>query len=141
MKAYLRQYRRFIRRSPLTAWLACLVLAVGFGGSVFAYTVMTALSASGTAGMRTMTYATIAELTGGGGSQSISWKAFLKLRETADWSDPELLTYAEPIRAKLRYHEVEQIVSVAAVSRGFFTNFTERLEVGQDFSSSSESNP
>lgn len=141
MKAYLKQYRRFIRRSPLTAWLACLVLAAGFGGSVFAYTVMTALSASGTAGMRAKTYATVAELTGGGGSQSISWNAFQELRGTADWSDPELMAYVEPIRVKLRYREVEQVVSVAAASRGFFTDFTKRLEVGQDFSSSSESNP
>lgn len=141
MKAYLKQYRRFIRRSPLTAWLACLVLAAGFAGSVLAYTVMTALSSSGTAGMRTMTYATIAELTGGGGSQSISWKAFQELRGTAKWSDPKLLAYAESIRAKLRYHETERVVSVAAASRGFFTDFTKRLEVGQDFSSSSESNP
>src|SRR5215813_974585 len=141
MRAYLRQYRRFIRRNPLTAWLACLVLAAGFAGSVLAYTVMTALSASGTAGIRAMTYATIAELTGDGGSQSISWKAFQNLRETAEWSDPQLLAYSEPIRVKLRYHETEQVVAVAAASRGFFTDLTERLEAGQDFSSSSESPP
>ncbi|MGH9915277.1 MAG: ABC transporter permease, partial [Pyrinomonadaceae bacterium] len=139
MRMVLKQYRRFFKRSPLVTLLASFVLAVGFAGSALAYTIMLAMSSPSPNGLRSIPYATIAEETGGGGLQSIRWKTYQHLRETARWSDPSLFAYAEPIQARLNYNQTDYSISVAAVSRGFFPGFTEGLDTGEDFSSSSES--
>jgi putative ABC transport system permease protein len=131
-----KQYRRFIKRSPVASTLAGAVLAIGFAGSVLAYTVMFALSSPRPDGLRPGQYATIAEQASTGGSQPISWKTLEHLRASAGWSDPALAAYAEPIHVKLLSGPSARVVSVAAVSRGFFGGFTDGLYAGRDFSSS-----
>ena len=129
------QYRRFFRRSPLVTALAGGVLAIGFTFSAVALTIMLAMAAPRSSGLRPLAYATLAEETNGGGSQAISWATIERLRESALWSDPVLAAYAEPIRAHLSYKQMEQEISVAAASSGFFTSFV-HLDRGQDFASS-----
>ncbi|HWZ44724.1 MAG TPA: ABC transporter permease [Candidatus Saccharimonadales bacterium] len=115
--------------------LAGVVLAAGFGGSALTYTVMLARLAPRSSGLRSMAYATVAEEIGGGSSQSIPWKNFEHLRETAGWSDPVMIAYADSIRAHLSYQQNEREISVAGASNGFFATFTQGLAAGQDFSS------
>jgi MacB-like periplasmic core domain len=130
------QYRRFLRRGPLVALLAGIVLAVGFAGSVLAYTAVLAMSSPRANGVRPMNYATIAEETNSQGSQPITWKAYEQLLQSAAWSDPALIAYADPVRVKLSYRGNDREIAVAAVSKGFFQGFSEPLDAGRDFASS-----
>lgn len=130
------QYGRFFRRSPLVTTLAGVVLAIGFTSSAVALTIMLAMTAPRSSGLRSLAYATVAEETNGGGSQAVSWETFERLRDSAVWSDPVLVAYAEPIRAHLSYKQTEQEISVAAASIGFFTSFV-HLDTGEDYASSS----
>jgi hypothetical protein len=134
MIAILKQSRRYLRRNPLLTLLAGIVLAVGFSGSTLAYTVMLAMLSPRTSGLRAMQYATIAEEARGGGFQSVTWKTYEHLRQSTSWSDPVLVAYAEPIRARVHFRNFQQELSVAAASNGFFTEFAP-LEAGTDFSS------
>ena len=134
MRTVVQQYRLYMRRNPLLASLASIVLAVGFAGSALAYTVMRAMSSPSPVGLRSLQYATIAEETGGGGSQSVAWKTYQRLRESPGRPHLALFAYAEPIRAKLHLGETGIGISVAAVSSGFFSDFVEGLDAGRDFS-------
>jgi len=132
----LKQYRRFLKRSPLVTLLAGAVLAVGFAGAALTSTVMLAMLAPKSGGLRAMHYVTVAEETSGGGSRPIAWKSYERLQQSSAGSDTTLVAYSEPILAHLSYQQNERDVLVAAVSNGFFSTFTQGLDRGHDFSSS-----
>jgi ABC-type antimicrobial peptide transport system permease subunit len=134
-----KEYRRFLKRNPLVTLLAACVLALGFTGAAVTSSIMLALSAPRSSGLRSWTFATIAEGAGGGSSRPLSWQAYTVLHETSDSSEFALAAYTEAIPARLNHDQGRRQIVVAAVSPSFFGVFTHGLEAGQDFSSSWQS--
>ncbi len=139
MSMILKEYRRFFRASPLVTSLASIVLALGFAGSTLAYTIMLVMSSPRPSGLRQMQYSTIAEETGGGGSGPVAWKTYEHLRESNGGTGFSLIPYAEPVRIVLGQNEIQREILVAGTPNGFFSEFAQGLDAGQDFSSSWQS--
>ena len=87
-----------------------------------------------------MGYATIAEPTGDGGSTPVSWRDFEKVRNLTN-SVANVAAYSVPIGTHIEIDGRAQPFRVAAVSKGFFSTFSEPLSAGQDFNVTDESSP
>lgn len=132
-----REIRRFLKSSPLLNTSAVLVLALGIGASTFGLAMLLAFSSLKPPGMKPMGYGTIAEETEGGGSVPISWKSLDEIRR-GNRSDAELAAYSNAITTTVDINGKSESLTVAAVSKGFFSNFTSPLSGGRDFHANEE---
>jgi putative ABC transport system permease protein len=132
-----REARRFLKSSPLLSLSAVAVLALGIGASTFALAMLLAFSSLTSPGMRRIGYTTIAEETEGGGSVPIAWKEFENLRASPR-HNTNVAAYSSQINTKLGADGGSSSLKLAAVSRGFFSEFTRQLSSGRDFSQEEE---
>lgn len=134
------EVRRFFRSAKVLTTSGVVVLGIGVGSSALALSLLFAASSLVSAGMRHLGYATIAEPTGDGGSTPISWRDFEKVRSLSS-SVANVAAYSVPIGTQIEIDGRAHPFRVAAISKGFFSTFSEPLSAGQDFNGSDESSP
>jgi predicted permease len=134
------EVRRFFRSAKVLTISGVVVLGIGVGSSALALSLLFAASSLVSTGMRHLGYATIAEPTGDGGSTPISWRDFEKARNLSD-SVANIAAYSVPIGTHIEIDGRTHPFRVAAISKGFFSTFSEPLSAGQDFNVSEESSP
>jgi predicted permease len=134
------EVRRFFRSAKVLTISGVVVLGIGVGSSALALSLLFAASSLVSAGMRHLGYATIAEPTGDGGSTPVSWRDFEKVRNLTN-SVANVAAYSVPIGTHIEIDGRAQPFRVAAVSKGFFSTFSEPLSAGQDFNVTDESSP
>ncbi|WP_263356923.1 ABC transporter permease [Acidicapsa ligni] len=120
----MREVRRSFRRSPILTMLAGLILALGFAGSTLAFTVMAAMSRTGSNGLLPLSFETLAEETVGGASRSLPWPAYEYLSSHISVPGVAIAAYGGPVRARLLAHGQGREISVSGVSSSFFPGFT-----------------
>ena len=134
------EVRRFFRSAKVLTISGVVVLGIGVGLSALALSLLFAASSLVSAGMRHLGYATIAEPTGDGGSTPISWRDFEKVRGLSS-SVANVAAYSVPIGTQIEIDGRAHPFRVAAISKGFFSTFSEPLSAGRDFNGSEESSP
>lgn len=126
-----------MRSSAALSLSAVAVLALGIGLSTLALAMLLAFSSLTSPGMRSMGYATIAEETGGGGSAPITWNTFESISHLPQ-QRVEFAAYSRGIATNLDRDGKSSSLTVAAVSRNFFSVFTTDLAAGRDFNPDAE---
>ena len=117
---------------------AVVVLALGIGASTFALAMLLAFSSLTPPGIKNADYATIAEETEGGGSVPISWRSFQDLAHESE-PDVRIVAYSGPIKTTLVDSNGQtNPLTVAAISKTFFSVFTSHLTAGSDFDADEE---
>ena len=127
-----REVVRFFRSHGLLAWGGAAILALGIGASTLAFALLWTFSSLSFSGLRGGSAATVAEeANSGGGLSVISFERFERVRESSS-----------PVASLALYSRVLPLApgspAIAAVSAGLFTNFTEPLLAGRDFTLSEE---
>ncbi len=128
------EIRRFFRSAKVLTVAGVVILAIGVGASALALSLLFASSSLVAAGMRHIGYATVAEETGDGGYTPTSWRKFEKLRDSFG-EQTFFAAYSTPIDVKAVLDGRSHSLKVAAISDGFFSNFTEPLVAGRSFTS------
>ncbi len=132
-----REARRFCQKNPFLTVSGVAILALGMGVSALALALLMTFSSLVYPGIKSMGHATIAEQTQDGGSFPIAWNQFERIGQFAA-SYARLAAYSREISSEVLIGGHRESMSVAAISKQFFTVFTGRLAAGRDFDATEE---
>jgi putative ABC transport system permease protein len=130
-----REIRRFLRRGYVAAILSGMILTVGFSAAAVTLNLIRALTRPRDAGLRNESFATIAQQTSAGGLSGINWYAVERLQTALLLPGASRAAYARPSSYRMDWNGRSEQISIAFTQNGFFSEFTNGLLTGNDFTS------